>query len=69
MHLIPLRLEELRSREKIVFYCRSGARSGQVCAFLKQQGVKQVVNLRGGIVDWFRHGFPIEAPRTPLFAS
>ena len=68
MHLIPLKLDELRGKEKIVFYCRTGARSGQVCAFLQQQGVQQVLNLRGGIVDWFRHGLPIEAPQAPAFA-
>lgn len=68
MHTIPLKMDELRSREKIVFYCRTGARSGQVCAFLRQQGVQQVLNLRGGIVDWFRHGLPIEARRSSAFA-
>ncbi len=68
MHMVPLRLDELRDKDKIVFYCRTGARSGQVCAFLQQQGVKQVVNLRGGIVDWFRHGLPIEAPQASAFA-
>lgn len=62
MHLIPLKLEELRERGKLVFYCRSGARSGQVCAYLRQQGLEQVVNLRGGIIDWYRQGFRIEAP-------
>lgn len=68
MHTIPLKMDELRSKEKIVFYCRTGARSGQVCAFLQQQGLQQVLNLRGGIIDWFRHGLPIEAPRVPAFA-
>jgi rhodanese-related sulfurtransferase len=68
MHMIPLKIDELRDKEKIVFYCRTGARSGQVCAFLRQQGVQQVVNLRGGIVDWFRHGLPIEAPRATVLA-
>jgi rhodanese-related sulfurtransferase len=62
MHLIPLRIAELRKRGKIVFYCHSGARSGQVCAFLQQHGISQVFNLRGGIVDWFRRGLPLEAP-------
>jgi len=58
MHLVPLKLDEWRSHEKLVFYCRSGARSGQVCAFLKQHGI-DVINLRGGIIDWFRRGLPL----------
>ncbi|HFD79845.1 MAG TPA: sulfurtransferase [Gammaproteobacteria bacterium] len=64
MHLVPLRLDEWRQYEKIVFYCRTGARSGQVCAYLQQQGLNQGINLRGGIVDWYRQGFPIAAPAT-----
>jgi rhodanese-related sulfurtransferase len=62
MHLVPLRLDDWRKEKQIVFYCRSGIRSAQVCGYLQQQGIDQVVNLRGGIVDWYRQGFPIEAP-------
>lgn len=64
MHLVPLRLEEWRSHRKIVFYCRTGARSAQVCAFLQQHGIDNTINLRGGIVDWHRRGLPIEVPST-----
>ena len=69
MHLVPLRLDGLREQAKIVVYCRTGARSGQVCAFLKQQGIDQAVNLRGGIVDWYRRGLPIERPSASSLAS
>jgi rhodanese-related sulfurtransferase len=69
MHLVPLRLDDWRDRKKVVFYCRTGARSGQVCLFLKQQGIEQVVNLRGGIVDWYRHGLPLDLPGTAHQAS
>lgn len=69
MHLIPLRLEELRSKEKIVFYCRTGARSGQVCAFLQQQGIDNAINLRGGIVDWHRQGYPIDFQEAGVIAG
>ena len=66
MHLVPLRLDEWRSRKKIVVYCRTGARSAQVCAFLQQHGIDQAINLRGGIVDWYRRGMPIEIPSASL---
>ena len=68
MHLVPLRLDEWRSHKKIVFYCRTGARSGQVCTFLQQQGIDSAVNLHGGIVDWHRHGLPIEVPQAASLA-
>ena len=69
MHLVPVRLEELRSAQKVVFYCQTGARSGQVCAFLQQQGIDQVFNLRGGIVDWYRRGYTVEAPQRTSLAG
>lgn len=62
MHLIPLRLSELPKDREVVLYCRSGARSYQACAYLMQQGYDRVLNLRGGIIAWARHGFPIETP-------
>ncbi len=69
MHLVPLRLEEWRSSKKIVVYCRTGARSGQVCAWLQQQGVEQAINLSDGIMGWHRQGYPVEKPDTVGLAS
>ncbi|AHF04534.1 sulfurtransferase [Marichromatium purpuratum 984] len=62
MHLIPLRLAELPRDRDIVLYCRSGARSYQACAYMQQQGYDRVINLRGGIIAWARHGYPVVAP-------
>jgi len=62
MHLIPLRLPDLPKDQELVLYCRSGARSYHACMYLAQQGYSRVVNLRGGIVAWARHGFEIAAP-------
>ncbi len=64
MHLIPLRSGEIPKDRDVVLYCRSGARSYQACAYLVQQGYDRVLNLRGGIIAWARHGFPIERPAT-----
>jgi len=68
MHLVPMRMDELKKASKVVFYCQTGARSGQVCAFLQQHGFEQVFNLAGGIVDWQRRGYANEAPLRPSFA-
>jgi rhodanese-related sulfurtransferase len=59
MHLIPLRLDELPRDRDIVLYCRSGARSYHACAYLAQQGYRNVLNLRGGIIGWARGGYEI----------
>lgn len=42
------------SKDKpVVIYCRSGARSGNVCGFLEgNHGFTNVFNLRGGILAW-----------------
>lgn len=59
MHLIPIKISELPRDRDVVLYCRSGARSYQACAYLMQQGYDRVLNLRGGIIAWARHGYPI----------
>ncbi len=62
MHLIPLKMQDLPRDRDVVLYCRSGARSYHACAYLEQQGVHNVYNLRGGIIDWARHGYEIAHP-------
>jgi rhodanese-related sulfurtransferase len=59
MHLIPIRISELPKDRDVVLYCRSGARSYQACVYMMQQGYDRVLNLRGGIIAWARHGYPI----------
>lgn len=62
MHLIPLRINELPRDRDVILYCRSGARSYHACNFLNQQGIDNVINLRGGIIAWARNGYDIAAP-------
>ena len=59
LHVIPLKVEELDTDETIVFYCQTGARSAQACAFMTSKGVDNCYNLRGGIVTWAQMGLPI----------
>lgn len=61
--LIPLmqlesRTDELNPDEEIILYCRSGSRSGNAAAFLKQSGFARVLNLKGGILAWGREVDP-----------
>jgi ABC-type cobalamin transport system permease subunit len=45
-------MSEIPHDKDVVFICRSGARSGQVCMFLGQHGYDNVINLRGGMIGW-----------------
>jgi rhodanese-related sulfurtransferase len=44
-------LESLKEQE-VIFYCRSGNRSGQACMFAETMGFTNVVNLTGGMLNW-----------------
>ncbi|MGO9444965.1 MAG: rhodanese-like domain-containing protein [Thiobacillaceae bacterium] len=61
MHLLPFRLNDLGHEHPVVLYCRSGARSAQASAFLAQQGMANIHNLVGGIMDWARSGKQLAA--------
>jgi rhodanese-related sulfurtransferase len=56
LHTLPVKINELGRDEKLVFICRSGARSAQACMFLQQQGYDNVYNLRGGMIGWVQSG-------------
>jgi rhodanese-related sulfurtransferase len=60
LNTLPVRLDEIPKNEKVVFYCRTGARSAQACMYMAQHGYDNVYNLSGGIVTWAHYGFPIE---------
>ena len=59
LHLIPVKANDLKTPEKFVLFCHSGARSAQACHFLQSQGHDNVFNLQGGILGWHRAGQPI----------
>lgn len=49
---LPRRYQELAPDAEIVCACRSGGRSAQAVAFLRQRGYAKAVNLEGGILAW-----------------
>lgn len=59
LHVIPLKVDDFNNDDTIIFYCQTGARSAQACAFMASKGVDNVYNLRGGIVTWAQMGLPI----------
>ena len=56
LHVLPVRADEVEEDKTIVFYCQSGARSAQACAFMASRGYENVFNLRGGIMAWLQSG-------------
>ncbi len=61
LHLLPARFGEIDSARAVVFYCQSGARSAQACAFLSGRGWREVYNLEGGMSAWVGKGMPVAA--------
>lgn len=55
---------ELPKDKPVVFQCRTGARSAVACSIAQAKGVKNVINLDGGIVQWDLAGYPV-AVNTP----
>jgi sulfur-carrier protein adenylyltransferase/sulfurtransferase len=49
---VAARADELDRAREIIVYCRSGARSGDVVRYLREQGFARARNLRGGILAW-----------------
>lgn len=62
LHTLPMRMNELSKDEKIVFYCRSGARSAQACSYVAEHAGVQATNLRYGIIGWYQAGQKIVMP-------
>jgi sulfur-carrier protein adenylyltransferase/sulfurtransferase len=49
---LPRRLDELDRLRELVVHCKSGGRSAQAVALLRQKGFDRAVNLTGGITSW-----------------
>ena len=65
LHTVPLRLDELPKEgddTTLVFICSSGNRSAQASAYVKQQTGIESYNLIGGLMRWYRSGFPLVRP-------
>lgn len=57
---IEARLDELRGEGPLLLICRSGNRSGKVCAQLVALGFEPPTNLAGGMLAWNEAGLPVE---------
>lgn len=55
------RLAEIPRDRPVVVHCQSGSRSAIAASVLRANGVRNVSNLSGGIVDWQRSELPVES--------
>jgi rhodanese-related sulfurtransferase len=53
---VPARMAEIPIDTEVVVVCRSGGRSGQVVAYLMENGWENVRNLDGGMRSWAAQG-------------
>ena len=65
LKLMPLsdfqnQLDSLSKEDELIFACKSGGRSMQVCEFLASQGFTKLYNVDGGIMRWKLEGLPIQ---------
>ena len=47
-----MEIEKLDKDNNYYIYCRTGVRSANSCALMKELGFKNTFNLIGGIVEW-----------------
>ncbi|MBN1117481.1 MAG: rhodanese-like domain-containing protein [Bacteroidales bacterium] len=50
---------ELNKEMPIYIYCRSGSRTSKTVALLQQLGIKEIVKLQYGLIDWQRSGYSL----------
>lgn len=60
MNTIPASLSEIPTDKTVIVTCRSGNRSSQVTAFLRENGFDNVHNMEGGILSWQSMGLPVD---------
>ena len=51
---------KLDKDQPVFVYCRSGKRSANAAAQLKEMGFKKVYNMEGGILGWEKEGLKVE---------
>ena len=51
-HNFMQEINKLDKNQSYYVYCRSGIRSANSCALMKELGFKKTFNLVGGIVEW-----------------
>ncbi len=54
-------LLEIDKKSRILLYCEIGKRSKECSKWLHSLGYKNVYELRGGICEWIKNGYPMDS--------
>lgn len=57
---LPQRLHEIPRDQDVVVVCRSGSRSKEGAAILRQAGFTRVTCMTGGLLAWSAQGYPVQ---------
>lgn len=49
---LPDHMDQIPQDRTVVFVCRSGGRSARAAAFARENGFKNIYNLKGGMILW-----------------
>ncbi len=52
-------LAQLPRDQPYLIYCRSANRSEKTFQFMKNMDFKNVIHMKGGVIQWTEHGFPL----------
>jgi rhodanese-related sulfurtransferase len=58
---LPSQAQTIDRNVPVIFYCRSGGRSGMATQALEQAGY-DAHNMAGGMLEWHAAGLPMEPP-------
>lgn len=66
-NLIPIQelgqnIDKIPTDKKIIVHCAKGGRSTKACDLLKDKGLKELYNFKGGFHQWQSEGYPVEKP-------
>jgi len=56
------KLAELDKNKTYLVYCRTGHRSAQAAAMMRDLKFQEVYDLSGGVTDWTQKGYPLIKP-------
>ncbi|MFX3623597.1 MAG: rhodanese-like domain-containing protein [Ectobacillus sp.] len=56
---LPDRIGEVPQNQRVIVQCRSGARSAIAASILQANGIKEVINLKGGYIAWEKAKLPV----------
>ena len=52
-------INKLPKEKEVYVYCASGVRSVQAAKILEKNGFNHIYNMKAGLMDWIRKGYPL----------